>query len=249
MDRHLSHSFEIPPASLSIFSILTMLSGLVLYERLFVPFARRFTGYPAGITCLQRMGVGFVINIIATLVSSFVEIKRKEAAAIHNLLDDPKAIVPFSVFWLVPQFCLHGIAEVFMSVGHLEFLYDQSPESMRSSAVALYCIATSMGNYIGTLMVTLVHKYTGEERNWLPDRNLNRGRLECYYWLVSAIQVVNFIYYVICAWCYTYKPLEEVKDDDDEEDVELTGDRKTASKMLEGANGEAEVELAKKEKV
>lgn len=249
MDRHLSHSFEIPPASLSIFSILTMLSGLVLYERLFVPFARRFTGNPSGITCLQRMGVGFVINIIATLVSSFVEIKRKEAAAKYNLLDDPKAIVPFSVFWLVPQFCLHGIAEVFMSVGHLEFLYDQSPESMRSSAVALYCIATSMGNYIGTLMVTLVHKYTGEERNWLPDRNLNRGRLECYFWLVSAIQVVNFIYYVICAWYYTYKPLEEVKDDDDEEDVELTGDRKTASKMLEGANGEAEVELAKKEKV
>jgi peptide/histidine transporter 3/4 len=31
MDRHLSHSFEIPPASLSIFSILTMLIGLVLY--------------------------------------------------------------------------------------------------------------------------------------------------------------------------------------------------------------------------
>ena len=53
-----------------------MLVGLVMYERLFVPFARRFTGNPSGITCLQRMGVGFVINILTTVVASFVEIKK-----------------------------------------------------------------------------------------------------------------------------------------------------------------------------
>ncbi|KAL7197743.1 hypothetical protein ACSBR2_020297 [Camellia fascicularis] len=45
MDRHFSHSssFQIPPASLSIFSILIILIGLVLYDRLFVPIARLFT--------------------------------------------------------------------------------------------------------------------------------------------------------------------------------------------------------------
>ncbi|XVF37846.1 hypothetical protein REPUB_Repub20aG0046100 [Reevesia pubescens] len=217
MDRHLSNSFEFPPASLSIFGILTMLSGLVLYERLFVPFAKRFTGNPSGVTCLQRMGIGFVINILATIVASFIEMKRKSVAANHNLLDDPKAIIPISVFWLVPQFCLHGVAEVFMSVGHLEFLYDQSPESMRSTAAALYWVTISLGNYIGTLLVSLVHKYTGENGNWLPNRNLNRGRLDYYYWLVSGIQVVNLVYYIICAWFYTYKPLEEVKEEDIEE--------------------------------
>ena len=73
-----------------------------------------------------------------------------------------------------------------------------------------------MGNYIGTLLVSLVHKYTGENKNWLPDRNLNRGRLEYYYWLVSGIQVVNLIYYIICACLYTCKPLEEVKEENGE---------------------------------
>ncbi|XP_022761778.1 protein NRT1/ PTR FAMILY 3.1-like [Durio zibethinus] len=218
MDRHLSKSFEIPPASLSIFGILTMLFGLVLYERLFVPFARRFTGNPKGVTCLQRMGIGFGVNILTTLVASFVEMKRKSVAGNHNLLDDPKAIIPISVFWLVPQFCLNGVAEVFMSVGHLEFLYDQSPESMRSTAAALYWTAIAIGDYIGTLLVSLVHKYTGQKRNWLPNRNLNRGRLEYYYWLVSGIQVVNLIYYIICARLYTYKPLEQVKEEDGEFD-------------------------------
>ncbi|GKV48049.1 hypothetical protein SLEP1_g54884 [Rubroshorea leprosula] len=218
MDRRLSPSFQIPPASLSIFSNLTMLTGLILYERFFVPFARRFTGNPSGITCLQRMGIGFVVNILATMVSSFVEMKRKAVAARHGLLDNPKAIIPISVFWLVPQYSIHGIAEVFTNVGHLEFLYDQSPESMRSTAAAFYWIAIAIGNYIGTLLVTLVHKYTGEKRNWLPNRNLNRGRLEYYYWLVSGIQVVNLVYYLICAWLYTYKPLEEVCENVEGED-------------------------------
>ncbi|KAJ8535543.1 hypothetical protein K7X08_023263 [Anisodus acutangulus] len=44
MDRHLSNNFQIPPASLAIFSVLTVLIGLALHEGFFVPFARRFTG-------------------------------------------------------------------------------------------------------------------------------------------------------------------------------------------------------------
>ena len=223
-----------------------MLIGLVLYERLFVPFARRFTRNPSGITYLQRIGIGLVINILATVVAAVVEIKRKAVAAEHNLLDDPKAIIPISVFWLVPQFSLHGTAEVFAFVGLLEFLYDQSPESMRSTAAALYWIAISMGNYIGTLMVSLVHKYSGKKSNWLPDRNLNRGRLEYYYWLVSGIQVINLLYYVICSWLYTYKPLEEVSEICEEDKEVLAGD-KIPSMILDSRNAHGEVELGRNE--
>ncbi|KAK9291166.1 hypothetical protein L1049_009354 [Liquidambar formosana] len=237
MDRHLSHSFQIPPASLSVISVLTTLIGIVLYERLFVPFARRFTGNPSGMTCLQRMGIGFIINILATLVASFVEIKRKAVAANHNLLDKPTTTIPVSVFWLVPQFVLHGVADIFMSVGHMEFLYDQSPESMRSSAVALYWMTVSVGNYVATLLVSLVHKYSGKKENWLPDRNLNRGRLEYYYWLVTGIQVINLIYYLICSYFYNYKPLEEVIETSKENDADLTTD-KIPSRPLNGATNE-----------
>ncbi|KAK6944485.1 Proton-dependent oligopeptide transporter family, partial [Dillenia turbinata] len=235
MDRHLLCSIQIPPASMSIFSTLTMLIGLVLYERLFVPFARRFTKNPAGITCLQRMGIGFAIGIVATIVAGLVEIKRKHVAAEHDLLDKPKAVIPISVFWLLPQYCLHGIAEVFMSVGHLEFLYDQSPESMRSTATALYWVAISTGNYLSTMIVSLVHKYTGKERNWLPDRNLNRGRLENYYWLMSGIQAIDLIYYVICAWFYTHKPLEE----EEESENSKQGDVQMANHAKGEIHGEA----------
>lgn len=243
MDRRLSRSFEIPPASMTIFSTLTLLIGLPLYERVFVPFARKFTGNPSGITCLQRMGVGYFIGIFATIAAALIEIKRKAAAADHNLLDKPTAIIPISAFWLLPQYCLHGIADVFMSVGHLEFLYDQSPESMRSTAAALYWIAIAIGNYISTIMVSSVHKYTGEERNWLADRNLNRGRLENYYWLVTVVQVVNLIYYVICASFYTSKPIEVLNETESrEEDIECFDNTKP---LLNDSEVDKEVELAR----
>ncbi|KAM7270898.1 hypothetical protein ACFE04_030112 [Oxalis oulophora] len=211
MDRHLSHSIQFPPASLAIFSNLTLVIGLLLYERLLVPFSRKFTNEASGLTTLQRMGIGYVINILATLVASYVEIKRKSIARNHDLLDDPKAVIPISVFWLVPQYCLHGLAEVFINVGQLEFLYNQSPESMRSCAAALYWIGIALGNFVGTLLVTLVHNFTNGKEEWLPDRNLNKGKLECYYRLVTIIQGVNLVYYLVCAWLYTYKPLEEVR--------------------------------------
>lgn len=194
------------------------------------------------------MGIGFIINILATLVASFVEIKRKAVAANHNLLDKPTATIPVSVFWLVPQFVLHGVADIFMSVGHMEFLYDQSPESMRSSAMALYWMTVSVGNYVATLLVSLVHKYSGKKENWLPDRNLNRGRLEYYYWLVTGIQVINLIYYLICSYFYNYKPLEEVIETSKENDADLTTD-KSLSRPLNGASGVEEVEPARNETV
>ncbi|XP_011041386.1 PREDICTED: protein NRT1/ PTR FAMILY 3.1-like [Populus euphratica] len=216
MDRRLSNSFQIPPASMSFFGIMTVIIGLVLYERLFVPFVRRFTRNSAGITYLQRMGIGLLLNILFSVVAALVEKKRRTVAENHNLVDNPKATVPISVFWLVPQLSLHGMSEVFMAVGQLEFLYDQSPESMRSIALGLFWIASSVGDYLGTFMVSLIHEYTGHKNNWLPDRNLNIGKLDYYYWLVTGIQAVNFVYFVICAWCYTYKPLEGVMEEDSE---------------------------------
>ncbi|CAK9188551.1 unnamed protein product [Ilex paraguariensis] len=249
MDRHFSHSssFEIPPASLSIFSMITVLIGIAVYERVFVPIARRFTGNPVGVTCLQRMGIGYAICIVDSIVSALVEVKRKKVAAKYNLLDKPTATIPISVFWMLPQYCLDAIGDVFLSIGQMEFLYDQTPESMRSTAPALYWLALSAGNYIGTFMVSLIHKYTGKENNWIPNRNLNRGRLENYYLFGGGIQVITLIYYVIWAWFYTHKPLEEVKEEDVElakEDVELAKEE-VQPKQINDVNGIREIELAR----
>ncbi|KAI4304960.1 hypothetical protein MLD38_040413 [Melastoma candidum] len=210
MNRHLSPSFEIPAGSMTVFGLIPMMATIAIYDRFLVRIARRFTGLDRGITFLQRMGIGFFISILATLIAGFVEVKRKSVAAAHGLTNSPKAMIPISVFWLLPQYGLHGMAEAFMSIGHLEFFYDQAPESMRSTATALFCTSISAGNYLSTLVVSLVHKYSAGPNgsNWLPDNNLNIGKLEYFYWLLTMLQVINIIYYICAAKFYTFKLIE-----------------------------------------
>ncbi|KAM0878210.1 hypothetical protein ACQ4PT_035015 [Festuca glaucescens] len=205
MERRLSPRFEIPPASMIIFTTLTMLVSLSLYDRVFVPVARRYTGRQSGISYFQRMGAGLAVSVLGVLAGALVERKRRAVAADHGLLDSPGATVPISVFWLVPQYALHGVSDALSTVAHMEFLYDQSPESMRSSAAALFWVAGSLGNYLGTVLVTVVQSASGGE--WLQD-NINRGRLDYYYWLVTFLMLLNLVYYIICFHFYTLKSFE-----------------------------------------
>lgn len=211
MDRRISpsSSFRIPAGSMTVFTMLAMLSTISLYDRVLIPVARRFTGLKRGISFLHRIAIGFVISTLATLVAGFIEEKRKNVAAAHGLIDSPKAVIPISAFWLVPQYALHGMAEAFTSIGHLEFFYDQAPESMRSTATALFWLVISAGSYLSTLLVSVIHKYSAgsDGSNWLPD-NLNKGKLEYFYWIVTGLQVVNLVYFMICLKYYTFKPVQ-----------------------------------------
>jgi hypothetical protein len=101
--------------------------------------------------------------MVSNIVSAVVEAERKRTAARHGLLDSPGATVPMSVFWMAPQYAIHGMADAFMDVGRMEFLYDQAPESMRSSAAVLYWLTMSAGSYMGTLLVTTVDERTKGE--------------------------------------------------------------------------------------
>ncbi|CAI9761983.1 unnamed protein product [Fraxinus pennsylvanica] len=227
LNRHLTKSFQIPAASMSVFTQTSMLSTIIFYDRIFVPIIRKLTGVERGISFLTRMAIGFFISLLATLVAGFVELKRKDAAMAHGLIDQPHAIIPMTVLWLMPQYCLHGIAEAFMSIGHLEFFYDQAPESMRSTATALFWLSISAGSYTSTFLVTLVHKFSAGPggSNWLPNSNLNKGKLENFYWLITLLQFVNLIYYLFCAKFYTFKPVQVCKREDEkvkEDAVELT---------------------------
>ncbi|PKA65139.1 putative nitrite transporter [Apostasia shenzhenica] len=205
MDRRLSpsSSFLVPPGSMAVFYLIPMLSTIALYDRLFVPLARRLTGLDRGISFLLRMGIGFCLYALGTLLAGFIEIHRRHTTSVGG--------PGVSVFWLVPQYAMFGVAEAFTSIGHLEFFYDQSPESMRSTAAALFWMSISAGSYTNSLLVTAVHRLSsggrGAGTGWLPD-DLNRGRLEYFYWVIAGLQVVNLVYYVWCARRYIYKPLK-----------------------------------------
>ncbi|CAN1303802.1 Protein NRT1/ PTR FAMILY 8.1 [Linum perenne] len=91
-------------------------------------------------------------------------------------------------------------------VRQMEFFYDQAPDAMRSLCSALSLTTVALGNYLSTLLVTVVTKVTTKDGKlgWIPD-NLNRGHLDYFYWLLAILSLVNFFVYLWIAKWYTYK--------------------------------------------
>lgn len=204
MDQHMGPRFEIPSASLSLFDTLSVIFWAPVYDKLIVPYARKFTGKERGFTQLQRMGVGLVISIFAMLTAGILEVIRLKMVRENNYYD--LEYIPMSIFWQVPQYFLIGCAEVFTFIGQLEFFYDQAPDAMRSLCSALSLTTVALGNYLSTLLVTVVSKVTTRngKLGWIPD-NLNRGHLDYFYWLLAILSLVNFVVYIWIAKCYSYK--------------------------------------------
>lgn len=74
MNKFVGNSnFEIPSASLSVFDTLSVIFWVPIYDRILVPFARKFTGNRYGLTQLQRMGVGLFISIFAMVSAAVLE--------------------------------------------------------------------------------------------------------------------------------------------------------------------------------
>ncbi|MCO5604216.1 hypothetical protein L7F22_058379 [Adiantum nelumboides] len=196
-------NFHVPGASFQVFMTITVLLLLPLYDRVFVPMARRLTGNERGITMLQRIGIGLFFSSLSMVAAALLEGKRLRVASYIGLLDKPKVILPMSAFWIIPQYALLGIADVFTLVGEQEFFYDQVPDSMRSLGMALYLSTNGVGSFLSSLLVTIVSETTGKEP-WLVD-NMNRSRTYRFYWLLAVLSILNLIAFIVVAFFYEYK--------------------------------------------
>lgn len=214
MDRRLGPHFEIPPASLGIFSAVAIVTVVPLYDRVLVPSMRRMTGNPRGISLLTRMGVGICLAMVSMLVAAAVEEKRVSVAREHGLLDSPIQRVPITIFWLVPQYLLVGIADAFCIVAQMEFFYDQAPDHMKSLGTAAYNSINGVGNYMSSALLKATNAVTADQGSRWIVNNLNRSRVASFYYLIAAITAVDFLLFLLAARWYKYKKVESAKVDD-----------------------------------
>lgn len=206
LDRQVgSSNFQIPAASLGSFVTISMLVSMPIYDKIFVPFMQKRTGHPQGITHLQRLGIGFVFQIVAIGVSYFVEAKRIRQIKTHHILG-PKDMVPMSIFWLMPQYVLLGVGDVFNAVGLVEFFYDQSPVDMQSLGTAFFTSALGAGNFLNSFLVTMVDNVTRSNggKSWIGS-NINDSHLDYYYGFLLVLSTINLGAFVWVASKYIYK--------------------------------------------
>ncbi|KAJ9560192.1 hypothetical protein OSB04_005352 [Centaurea solstitialis] len=203
-----SNSFKIPAASYAAFQMLTLTIWIPIYDRIMVPFLRKLTNKRDGITVLQRIGTGLGINVLAMLVAGIVEAKRRNTANSEpvvgfeprrgrfrlcrligwwftwRLVGSPKGLQ-----WLVPP-----SFSTTVSGKHEEFLRFVNGLRVRN------------GSYLSSFLILMVHRLTREEngRNWLAE-DLNKAKLDRFYYLCAGLGVMNFIYFLMCAKWYKYK--------------------------------------------
>ncbi|VVB17782.1 unnamed protein product [Arabis nemorensis] len=223
-DRRLgSGGFVIPAATYVVFLMAGMTVFIIIYDRVLVPTLRRITGLDTGITLLQRIGTGIFFAVASLIVSGFVEERRRTFALTKPTLGmAPRRgeISSMSAMWLIPQLTLAGVAEAFGAIGQMEFYYKQFPENMRSFAGSLYYVGAGVSSYLGSFLIATVHRTTQNSAggNWLAE-DLNKGRLDKFYFMIAGILAVNFAYFLVMSRWYRYKA-----SDDGETTHETNGD-------------------------
>ncbi|KAL5570188.1 hypothetical protein UlMin_026763 [Ulmus minor] len=208
LNKTIGSTFQIPPASLQGFLTFVILITIPIYDRIFIPIARKFTGHHSGITVLQRIGVGLFLSIISMVVSGLVEVKRLSVAREYSLIDNPKAEIPMGIWWLLPQYMLCGLADAFTYIGLQELFYDQMPDDMRSVGAAANLSISGVGNFLSNAIISLVQEISSRYgAKWLDD-DINRAHLHHFYWLMAGLSALNLCAYVWVANGYVYKKVE-----------------------------------------
>ncbi|KAI3793383.1 hypothetical protein L1987_36002 [Smallanthus sonchifolius] len=202
MDRHLGGSkFRIPASSfLSLDTLATSISIFIL-DRLIFPMWKKLTGW--SLTPLQQIGLGHVLNALGLVASALVEARRLHVARDHHMVGlstGAPTIVPISALWLMVPLTIMGISQAFLFPGQISLYYQEFPTSLRSTSTAMISLLVAVGFYLSTAITGLIRNST----SWLKD-DLNDGRLDIVFWVLTVIGVVNFGYFLVCAMMFKHK--------------------------------------------
>ncbi|KAF7005078.1 hypothetical protein CFC21_020225 [Triticum aestivum] len=211
LNRHIG-GLELPPATLQVFWPAAGLLFVPIYDRVLVPALRYTTGTPSGLTLLQRVGTGMVVSMVAMCVAALVETQRLEMARKNNLVDNAMATIPMSWAWLVPQYVMIGVSDVFVLVGMQEFFYDQMPSELRSLGIALFYSVMGIGGFISGALISLMDHITrsGGGESWFSN-NLNRAHLDYFYWLLAGLSAAELALYIYITRNYVYKEKSQLR--------------------------------------
>ncbi|CAL1409923.1 unnamed protein product [Linum trigynum] len=201
LDRTISPNFQIPPASLQFFLGTAIIVFIPLYDRVFVPIASSLTLNPTGITTLQRMGTGMFLSVVSMVVAATIEMRRLRMAK------DRETVSIMSIWWLVPQYVVCGVSDVFTIVGLQEFFYEEVPKELKSLGLSFYLGVLGVGSFLSGFLVSVIDEITGGEegdQGWFAD-DLDEAHLDYFYWLLAGISGLWFVGYLYFARSYVYR--------------------------------------------
>ncbi|KAI4375310.1 hypothetical protein MLD38_013194 [Melastoma candidum] len=206
MDRTVGLGLKMPPATLQSAITLSVILLMPLYDKMLIPVARRVTREETGITLTQRMGIGIFLSTVAMAVAAMVETARLRSSGSKEM----------SILWLLPQYIIIGVSDVFTVVGMQEYFYREVPGRMRTVGFAMYTGVFGVGSFLSAGVISAVEACTtgrgGGGRSWFDD-DMKEAKLDKYYWMLAlANAACLFLYISLC------KFYVRTHDDDNEGD-------------------------------
>ncbi|CAI0457690.1 unnamed protein product [Linum tenue] len=195
MDRKMGPHLKFPAASIGIFSAVALTTWVTVYDNVIIPLARKRRNRLLELSILQRMGIGMCISTLAVVVAGIVEGQRR------------RHVEPTSVFWLVPQLVLLGVAEGFNGVAQIEFYHAELPATMASLTGGFFALGYSFASFAAALLESIVRAATRSPDNkkihWLSD---NGGKLDYHYFVVAGLAALNLAWFLFMAKRYKLRP-------------------------------------------
>ncbi|KAH7686977.1 Proton-dependent oligopeptide transporter family protein [Dioscorea alata] len=199
------NNFHIPPASMTVFDIISVSFFIIFFNKLIAPVYRKITKMtPEGPSEITKMGIGLVIAFIGMITAGLVEQKRLK----HAQKGGPE-LSSLSILWQVPQYVLIGVSEALVYVGQLDFFGSQTPDGMKSIGIGLCMFSNFLGSYLCSFIVSIVMEVTtkGGRPGWIPA-NLNDGHLDRFFFLMAGMTIFEFIGFFWCARHFKFISLE-----------------------------------------
>ncbi|KAK0580299.1 hypothetical protein LWI29_000475 [Acer saccharum] len=135
MDTKISN-FQIPPASMTSFDIISTTAFILLYNKLIIPlYVKLIKREPKTPSELQRIGIGLSIAILAMLIAGMVEQHILKYAS-----ENGQETSSLSILWQTPQYMLLGVAEAFLFVAQMEIFSSQIPDGLKSLGIPVHVI-------------------------------------------------------------------------------------------------------------
>jgi peptide/histidine transporter 3/4 len=181
---------------------VTIIAMVPVFNLVIFPLLAR-TGCP--VTPFQRIGAGLLVASLTMVVAGTVEIYRRGSPYTNKLSEcsyregTPK---PFqsdlSILTMIPQLVLSGLAEILAAITFSDFYYVEVPNNVRSVSQALSLLAISFGATINSNLIKVC-----ESTGYIRD-NLNQGNLEVFYFIIFALGLLNFVFFLIVSRRYVY---------------------------------------------
>ncbi|XP_071492125.1 solute carrier family 15 member 4-like [Diadema antillarum] len=118
-----------------------------------------------------------------------------------------------SLVYIIPQYLLMALADVFIYIAGLEFAFKQSLQLLPATLTGIFFFYFTLGHLVGILLVPAINALT-EGDEWYPP-DINNGHLAYYFLVLAAINTVNtvVVYVLFKGFDYVNGQVDESADD------------------------------------